>query len=54
MFLIAGLIEGFFRQLVGDTAPRLALAALSAAAWAFYFRRPGGRRAAGPEGGWRG
>lgn len=53
MFLIAGLIEGFFRQLVGGLAPRLALAGLSAVAWALYFAR--GRAPAGePEGGWRG
>jgi uncharacterized membrane protein SpoIIM required for sporulation len=44
LLLAAGLIEGIFRQLVHDVAMRLVVAALSAAAWAVYFGRAGGRR----------
>ncbi len=37
LFFIAGLIEGFFRQLVQDVAVRWALAALTLFFWAVYF-----------------
>ena len=37
MFGIAGLIEGFFRQLVSDLPTRLALAALTALLWAAWL-----------------
>jgi uncharacterized membrane protein SpoIIM required for sporulation len=43
LFFVAGLIEGYFRQLVTWDAPRLALAVLTAAAWTWYFARPGRR-----------
>lgn len=47
LFLLAGLIEGFFRQLVLQDAPRYALAAATAVVWATYFgwwgRRAGDR-----------
>lgn len=43
MLFVAGLLEGFARQLVQDTGLRLAIAALSAVLWGFYFyaKRPG-------------
>jgi uncharacterized membrane protein SpoIIM required for sporulation len=44
MLLIAGLIEGIFRQEVQDVGVRYAVAALTAALWAFYFTRVGRRR----------
>ncbi|HEV8580383.1 MAG TPA: stage II sporulation protein M [Thermoanaerobaculia bacterium] len=37
MFLVAGLIEGFFRQLVQDVALRWSLAAATLAFWIWYF-----------------
>jgi uncharacterized membrane protein SpoIIM required for sporulation len=37
MFFIAGLIEGFFRQLVLDVTVRWALATLTLAGWSLYF-----------------
>ena len=37
MFFIAGLIEGFFRQLVLNVTLRWALAALTLAGWSLYF-----------------
>lgn len=37
MFLVAGLIEGFFRQLVHDVAVRWSLAATTLAFWIWYF-----------------
>ena len=48
MFAVAGLIEGFFRQLVHDMTARYALAAFSLVFWACYFllagrTRPGRR-----------
>lgn len=45
MFLVAGLIEGYFRQLVVADAPRYALALATALFWAVYFGVVG-RRAA--------
>jgi uncharacterized membrane protein SpoIIM required for sporulation len=45
MFLLAGLVEGIFRQAVHDVAARLLLAFGSAALWAVYLAR-GGRDAA--------
>jgi uncharacterized membrane protein SpoIIM required for sporulation len=41
MFLVAGLIEGFFRQLVQDVAVRWALATVSLVFWVWYFLRAG-------------
>lgn len=41
MLLLAGLIEGIFRQTVHDVAVRLVVAALTAAAWILYFGRIG-------------
>ncbi len=41
MFLIAGVLEGFARQLVHDTAPRYAVAVVMVAFWAVYFTRTG-------------
>lgn len=44
LFFVAGLIEGYFRQLVTDDLPRYVLIALSTVAWIGYFgvrgRRP--------------
>jgi uncharacterized membrane protein SpoIIM required for sporulation len=37
MFLVAGLIEGFFRQLVQDVAVRWSLATLTLVFWTWYF-----------------
>jgi len=37
MFLVAGSIEGFFRQLVQDVGVRWSLAAVTLAFWAWYF-----------------
>lgn len=45
LFFLAGLIEGYFRQLVLDDAPRYALAAATAVLWTAYFGVLG-RRAA--------
>jgi uncharacterized membrane protein SpoIIM required for sporulation len=44
MFLVAGLIEGFFRQLVQDVAVRWSLAALTLAFWIWYFFAVGRER----------
>jgi uncharacterized membrane protein SpoIIM required for sporulation len=44
MLLIAGLIEGVFRQLVHDVSARYAVAALTTAWWAYYFGYVGRRR----------
>jgi uncharacterized membrane protein SpoIIM required for sporulation len=43
MFLIAGCIEGVFRQLVHSTPIRYAVALSSAAAWTLYFTLAGRR-----------
>jgi uncharacterized membrane protein SpoIIM required for sporulation len=43
MFLLAGLIEGIFRQTVGSVAVRTALAAITAAGWLAYFLVAGRR-----------
>lgn len=45
LFLIAAIIEGYFRQLVHDIPTRAALAGLTAVLWVLYFAR-GRRRAA--------
>jgi uncharacterized membrane protein SpoIIM required for sporulation len=46
MFLVAGMIEGLFRQLVHDVAVRWGLAAITLLFWSWYFlavgRRPPG------------
>jgi uncharacterized membrane protein SpoIIM required for sporulation len=44
MFLIAGVIEGVFRQAVHDMTARYAVAVATAAAWAAYFGLAGRRR----------
>ena len=44
MFFIAGILEGGFRQLVGDTPARFALAALTLAFWLGYFMLAGRNR----------
>ncbi len=41
MFLIAGVLEGFARQVVHDTALRYAVAVVMVAFWAVYFTRSG-------------
>jgi len=41
MFLIAGCIEGEFRQLVHSTPIRCAVSLSSAAVWTLYFTRAG-------------
>lgn len=50
MFLLAGLIEGYFRQLVLHDAPRYALAALTAVLWTAYFGFLGRRVVAEAQG----
>jgi uncharacterized membrane protein SpoIIM required for sporulation len=45
MLLLAGLVEGVFRQTVHDVVLRLSVAVLSAALWAAYFTRVGHREA---------
>jgi hypothetical protein len=50
LFLLAALIEGFFRQIVLDELPRYALAIGSTLFWLWYFLRCG-RPASGPGGG---
>lgn len=44
MFLVAGLIEGFFRQLVQDVAVRWSLAAATLVFWTWYFLAVGRQR----------
>ncbi|HEX6738294.1 MAG TPA: stage II sporulation protein M [Vicinamibacteria bacterium] len=44
LLLVAGLIEGIFRQVVDDVPTRLLVAAVSAAAWTVYFARTRGPR----------
>jgi uncharacterized membrane protein SpoIIM required for sporulation len=46
MFLIAALIEGFFRQMVPQLGPRVLLAAFTAVAWAVYLTLGGRERSA--------
>lgn len=46
MFFVAGMIEGFFRQMVQSDGVRYAVAAGTAAFWALYFAFAGERRAA--------
>lgn len=43
MLLVAGLLEGFGRQLIVDTGARYAVAAGTAVVWAAYFYGPRGR-----------
>jgi uncharacterized membrane protein SpoIIM required for sporulation len=48
MLFVAGLLEGFARQLIQNDAVRISIAAGSALAWGLYFylpRREPGRRA---------
>ena len=49
MFLVAGLIEGYFRQLVTDVGVRYAVAAVTAVLWIVYFGFRGRREAARAE-----
>ncbi|MDR2780481.1 MAG: stage II sporulation protein M [Synergistaceae bacterium] len=42
MFFIAGIIEGGFRQLISNTAGRLAFAAVTGLLWVCYFTLAGG------------
>jgi len=44
MFFIAGLLEGVFRQLIGSTPGRFAVAAVTAMFWVVYFMRGSERR----------
>ena len=37
MFLLAGILEGLFRQLVHDVAIRYAVASATALVWILYF-----------------
>lgn len=46
MFLLAGLIEGYFRQLVTDLGTRYAVAVATAVLWLLYFAFHGRRAAA--------
>ena len=45
LFLVAGLIEGVFRQTVQDVGVRLTVVAASVLWWGYYFGRGGRRRA---------
>jgi uncharacterized membrane protein SpoIIM required for sporulation len=52
LFFVAGLIEGFFRQLVQDIVIRYAVVVLTAGLWIGYFgfvRGPGGNRGTGAQ-----
>jgi uncharacterized membrane protein SpoIIM required for sporulation len=44
MLAVAGLLEGFARQLIDSTVLRYAIAAMTAAFWGFYFYSPSMRR----------
>ena len=48
MFLVAGMIEGFFRQLVQDVGVRWTLAALTLVFWTWYFLIVGRNKGAKP------
>jgi uncharacterized membrane protein SpoIIM required for sporulation len=48
MFLVAGLIEGIFRQVVHDVAVRWSLATLTLVFWSWYFLAVGRRAEGGP------
>ncbi len=41
MFFVAALLEGFFRQLVGDPVVRYSMGAATLVFWVGYFTRPG-------------
>jgi hypothetical protein len=41
MFLVAGILEGVFRQLVTHVEVRYTVVALSLAGWTWYFGRTG-------------
>ena len=43
MFLVAGMIEGIFRQVVQDVAVRWALATATLVFWTWYFLAVGRR-----------
>jgi uncharacterized membrane protein SpoIIM required for sporulation len=47
MLFVAGLLEGFGRQLIVDTGARYAVAAVTAVIWAAYFYGPRGRAFSG-------
>ena len=40
MLMLAGLLEGFGRQLIADTGLRYAVAGASGVIWAVYFYAP--------------
>ena len=40
MLLLAGLLEGFGRQLIADTGLRYAVAGVTALIWGLYFYGP--------------
>jgi uncharacterized membrane protein SpoIIM required for sporulation len=44
MLIVAGLLEGFARQLINATAPRIALGAAMLVWWLVYFFAFGRRR----------
>jgi uncharacterized membrane protein SpoIIM required for sporulation len=44
MLAVAGLLEGFGRQLIANTSIRYAIAAGSAALWVYYFYHPSPRQ----------
>ena len=44
MLVVAGLLEGYARQLVGATSARFAIGGAMLALWAVYFAAPLGRR----------
>jgi hypothetical protein len=46
MLFIAGLLEGFGRQIITSDVARYAIAAASAVVWGAYFYLPRGRAAA--------
>ena len=48
MFLVAGVIEGIFRQVVQDVAVRWSLATLTLVFWSWYFLAVGRRPSRGP------
>lgn len=46
LFLVAGLIEGYFRQLVNDVTVRYSVAAITLVAWTLYFTMLGNTKEA--------
>ena len=50
MLFVAGLLEGFARQLIQDDLARYAVAAISGAVWLAYFYRPRRRESSHVDG----